>query len=378
MEAFFVYRFLKRGEQMIQEVLGQASGEHYLAIMLIIVLSGILRGRSVPLGRVRQRSFWLTIAVCLLLVLQDVLEKYTQLDPARRTMRVILSITGYSLRPAAVLGFLLVIWPLDKKVWYLWVPVILNAVLYSTALVYPDLTFGYHEDYHFYRGPLGRTMFVLCVLYMIQILYMIRVRFRDHRGTMFVNYLCAAGCIGSMIVDVNTDGVTILSAVLISSMTFYLFLRTQGTDHDPLTQLWNRLVFYEDCNTRKNQINGVASIDMNGLKLMNDEQGHDAGDRALEAIGESLKRVMNRKISAYRIGGDEFMLLFYRCSREEMLQALDTLDRDVQAAGLSVAVGLAEATEAKEPIDELIRTSDQRMYQSKSEYYQVHDRRGQR
>ena len=363
---------------MIQEVLGQASGEHYLAIMLIIVLSGILRGRSVPLGRVRQRSFWLTIAVCLLLVLQDVLEKYTQLDPARRTMRVILSIMGYSLRPVAVLGFLLVIWPLDKKVWYLWVPVILNAVLYSTALVYPDLTFGYHEDYHFYRGPLGRTMFVLCVLYMIQILYMIRVRFRDHRGTMFVNYLCAAGCIGSMIVDVNTDGVTILSAVLISSMTFYLFLRTQGTDHDPLTQLWNRLVFYEDCNTRKNQINGVASIDMNGLKLMNDEQGHDAGDRALEAIGESLKRVMNRKISAYRIGGDEFMLLFYRCSREEMLQALDTLDRDVQAAGLSVAVGLAEATEAKEPIDELIRTSDQRMYQSKSEYYQVHDRRGQR
>ena len=363
---------------MIQEVLGQASGEHYLAIMLIIVLSGILRGRSVPLGRVRQRSFWLTIAVCLLLVLQDVLEKYTQLDPARRTMRVILSITGYSLRPVAVLGFLLVIWPLDKKVWYLWVPVILNAVLYSTALVYPDLTFGYHEDYHFYRGPLGRTMFVLCVLYMIQILYMIRVRFRDHRGTMFVNYLCAAGCIGSMIVAVNTDGVTILSAVLISSMTFYLFLRTQGTDHDPLTQLWNRLVFYEDCNTRKNQINGVASIDMNGLKLMNDEQGHDAGDRALEAIGESLKRVMNRKISAYRIGGDEFMLLFYRCSREEMLQALDTLDQDVQAAGLSVAVGLAEATEAKEPIDELIRTSDQRMYQSKSEYYQAHDRRGQR
>ena len=363
---------------MIQEVLDQASGEHYLAIMLIIVLSGILRGRSVPLGRVRQRSFWLTIAVCLLLVLQDVLEKYTQLDPARRTMRVILSITGYSLRPVAVLGFLLVIWPLDKKVWYLWVPVILNAVLYSTALVYPDLTFGYHENYHFYRGPLGRTMFVLCVLYMIQILYMIRVRFRDHRGTMFVNYLCAAGCIGSMIVDVNTDGVTILSAVLISSMTFYLFLRTQGTDHDPLTQLWNRLVFYEDCNTRKNQINGVASIDMNGLKLMNDEQGHDAGDRALEAIGESLKRVMNRKISAYRIGGDEFMLLFYRCSREEMLQALDTLDRDVQAAGLSVAVGLAEATEAKEPIDELIRTSDQRMYQSKSEYYQAHDRRGQR
>ena len=178
---------------MIQEVLGQASGEHYLAIMLIIVLSGILRGRSVPLGRVRQRSFWLTIAVCLLLVLQDVLEKYTQLDPARRTMRVILSITGYSLRPVAVLGFLLVIWPLDKKVWYLWVPVILNAVLYSTALVYPDLTFGYHEDYHFYRGPLGRTMFVLCVLYMIQILYMIRVRFRDHLGTMFVNYLCVEG-----------------------------------------------------------------------------------------------------------------------------------------------------------------------------------------
>ena len=365
---------------MIQELLSQAGGEHYIAIVLSIVLGAILWRRTVPLGRVRQNSFWLTIVVCLLLVLEDVMVKYASQDPSRRLLRVLASIAGYSLRPAAVLGFLLIIWPTDKQVWYLWIPVILNALLYSTALFIPNLTFGYHEDnYHFYRGPLGRVMFVICVLYMFQILFMIHARFKERRGgSMTVIYLCAAGCIGSMLVDVYTDGVTVLSTVLISSMTFYLFLRSQGTDHDPLTQLWNRLVFYEDCETRKNQINGVASIDMNGLKQMNDEQGHDAGDRALQAIGASLQRVTNRKISAYRIGGDEFMLLFSRCSEEEMQLALAALRKDVEDAGLSVAVGLAAASEEMETLDELIRISDRRMYISKSEYYRDHDRRGQR
>ena len=362
---------------MLQEIIPLIRGEHYLALMLTLVLSSILRSRSALSEKVRKKSFWLTIAVCALLVIQDVLERYAQGDPSRRNLRMITSILGYSLRPAAVLGFLLVIWPTDKKLWYLWIPVILNAALYSTAPVFKELTFGFHDDnYAFYRGPLGRTMFVVCILYMILILFMIHVRFRERRtGEMITIYLCAAGCVGAMIVDVRTDGVTILTAVLVSSITFYLFLRSQDTDHEPLTGLWNRMVFYEDCRNLKTHINGVVSIDMNGLKQMNDELGHEAGDDALKTIGESLHRVMKRKVSAYRIGGDEFMVLFFNCREEEMNQTMDVLQQEISAAGLSVAAGLAIRAEAGESLEELIRISDQRMYESKSEYYRTHDRR---
>ena len=42
---------------------------------------------------------------------RTVFEKMTQMDPAKKDLRMIASIAGYTLRPAAVLGFLLVVWP---------------------------------------------------------------------------------------------------------------------------------------------------------------------------------------------------------------------------------------------------------------------------
>ena len=122
---------------MISEMIHLVNGEHYLALVLVMVLSCILAGRNIRSERVNQSSFWLTVAVCALLIVQDLLEHYAQLDPARRDMRMITSIAGYALRPVAVLGFLLVVWPAGRKRWFLWIPVILNALLYASALFTP-------------------------------------------------------------------------------------------------------------------------------------------------------------------------------------------------------------------------------------------------
>ncbi|MBR0408150.1 MAG: hypothetical protein IJI53_08945 [Clostridia bacterium] len=94
---------------MLEELFTLFSGEHYLSIMLILILSCILWGRNMLSERVRQDSLWVTIISCTLLVFQDILENYAQLDAARRTLRLFTSIVGYSLRPVAVLGFLLTV-----------------------------------------------------------------------------------------------------------------------------------------------------------------------------------------------------------------------------------------------------------------------------
>lgn len=96
---------------MIEEIGTVVRGEHYLAVMLILILACILTGRSILSERVNQGSFWITLIVCAFLVIQDVFEKMTQMDPAKKDLRMIASIAGYTLRPAAVLGFLLVVWP---------------------------------------------------------------------------------------------------------------------------------------------------------------------------------------------------------------------------------------------------------------------------
>ena len=363
---------------MISDLGTLVGGEHYLAFLLILIVSCVLLSRNIMSERVDQGKFWITLLVCALLVLQDMMEKYAQMDPARRDLRVITSIAGYVLRPAAVLGFLLVIWPAGRPSWFLWIPVVLNGLLYGTAVFLP-LTFSFDSDYSFQRGPLGGAVFVTCFIYLILILFTVRIRFKDRRaGDIIVIYLCALGCVGAMMVDYMFEGITLISAILISCLIFYLFLRAQDMDHDPLTRLWNRRIFYEDCKKYGNAVTAVASIDMNGLKKTNDDLGHDAGDRALKMIGRGLRNVTGRKTIAYRIGGDEFMLLFFHCNEEEIRQAIMAFLDELWRVGLSAAIGLATRQECGDSLEKMIQVSDQRMYEDKSQYYRIHDRRRRR
>ncbi len=360
---------------MLQEIWSLVDAGHYLPLMLAVILSCILLGRTILSERIHPSSFWITILVCVLLIAQDILEDYAQMDPARRTMRMFTSIAGYTLRPMAVLGFLLVIWPPDMKRWFLWIPAVVNFLLYGTALFSP-LTFTFGEKYNFTRGPLGWFMLVPCFLYLILILIMVHVRFRDRRtGDTLVIYLCVLGCLGAMWFDIELDEILLVSAILISSMTFYLFLRAQDSDHDSLTKLRNRMAFYEDCNQYKNTVTGAAAIDMNGLKKVNDELGHDAGDRALKMIGNSLQSVSDKKTIAYRVGGDEFIMLFFHRSEEEMRQVVQAFQNEMWRVGLHVAVGVASRLGTNDSLEELLRTSDRRMYEDKSAFYRLHDRR---
>ena len=248
-------------------------------------------------------------------------------------------------------------------------------MLYGSAVFLP-LAFSFDSNYSFQRGPLGGAVFAVCFLYLILILVMIRIRFIDRRfRDILVIYLCALGCVGAMLADYVLEGMTLVSAILVSSLVFYMFLRAQDMDHDPLTGLRNRRVFYEDCRRNGSAVTAVASIDMNGLKKKNDELGHDAGDRALKMIGRGLRGGMGRKMVAYRVGGDEFMLLFAHCTEEDIRQIILSFLDEMWKVGLSVAIGLATRQECGDSLEEMIRVSDQRMYVDKGEYYRTHDRR---
>ena len=64
----------------------------------------------------------------------------------------------------------------------------------------------------------------------------------------------------------------------------------------------------------------IVSIDMNGLKEINDKEGHAAGDKALETIAICFLSATTTKETVYRIGGDEFVILCRRVSEDEVKQ----------------------------------------------------------
>ena len=67
-----------------------------------------------------------------------------------------------------------------------------------------------------------------------------------------------------------------------------MYLETQTDLHDALTGLLNRKSFYADMESRFTRYRGVISLDMNGLKKINDEQGHAAGDKAISLIAATM------------------------------------------------------------------------------------------
>ena len=96
---------------------------------------------------------------------------------------------------------------------------------------------------------------------------------------------------------------------------------------DPLTGLFNRVKLMEmleracagldaDPFDRSRHF-ALLYIDLDGFKAVNDSLGHDGGDRLLESIGRTLAAVLRRDQNAYRVGGDEFVILAEGAGEEE-------------------------------------------------------------
>ncbi len=340
---------------------------HYITIVLGVVF-GVKLYNQKRTKNAELRYFWMTLICCFLLAVEDVVESAAAQDPDLRLLRIAMSTLGYVLRPTAALGLLLVVCPPEKRTWRVWIPNFINLAVFSTAFFSP-IAFSFDEDYAFVRGPLGACVFVVAFLYMVQILYLSWRRFYVRkRSERWILILCAAACILGTVIDMFYGGNHLNQALIVSCVFFNLFLCFHDNRLDPLTDLANRFAFYDDMEDHQRDITAIASLDMNGLKRINDTQGHAAGDSALRAIGRCLNGVNDRNTTAYRIGGDEFVILFFKQGEDEVNQTVLRACQAVKQAGYSLSAGYAMRADGESAQHTLSR-SDKLMYADKAEYY---------
>lgn len=347
--------------------------------VLLILLCGIKLHSQKKTRDVELRYFWITLLSSLLLVIQDSLETYAAADPDLRLWRILFSVIGYVLRPVAAVGLLLVILPPARRTWKIWILALINTVVNLTAFFSP-VAFSFDEDYEFVRGPLGYIVFVVSFLYLLLILAVILHRFyEEKKEERWLLICCVLGVIGAASVDALLAGSHLIEAIMIGCIFILFFLRTHDNYLDPLTSLRNRVAYYDDCENLQRNITAVASIDMNGLKKLNDSQGHAAGDEALVRIGRCLYEVNDRHTLSYRVGGDEFVIMFMGQSPKHVEYILHQITENVSKAGYSISVGYATKT-PDQSLEDTLRESDQKMYIEKARYYQEsgRDRRSRR
>lgn len=149
---------------------------------------------------------------------------------------------------------------------------------------------------------------------------------------------------------------------------------------DALTGLFNRNKFVQIFNVPLDpQIKqlGVACFDLNGLKEMNDQFGHSAGDALICRAADQIQHVFGDKV--YRTGGDEFVVIDETRDQASFTAAVHTVQAAMKECGVSCSTGMSwrcEQCSLKEQFDE----ADLLMYQEKRRFYslQENNRRGRR
>lgn len=142
---------------------------------------------------------------------------------------------------------------------------------------------------------------------------------------------------------------------------------------DMLTGLYNRNRYIERLEAYKqvqDQQIGAIYIDLNGLKKVNDEQGHRAGDELIMRAAGTIAGIFAE--DAYRVGGDEFVVILLDVSREDFARKTEQLRRQMQENDVDASIGGVWQA-STENLENLLRRADENMYREKKRYYSQAD-----
>jgi diguanylate cyclase (GGDEF)-like protein len=144
--------------------------------------------------------------------------------------------------------------------------------------------------------------------------------------------------------------------------------------HDPLTALFDRRTFdrlLEMSIARSVRYRWpftLVLVDLDDLKVINDAEGHQAGDAALRALADRFRRVLRYGDNAARIGGDEFALILPSTDPEAVPPLLERIGgtRIGETTCPPFSYGVAQCPTEAETAEALVALADKRLYEAKA------------
>ena len=142
---------------------------------------------------------------------------------------------------------------------------------------------------------------------------------------------------------------------------------------DTLTGLYNRTKFNLLSDELAGGSLGLAIFDINGLKLVNDKHGHQAGDSLIRRAADWIKRQFPG--TSFRRGGDEFFVIDRERDEKTFLDAVQCVRSAAEKHDVNIAIGVFWKEEMD--LDAQIHEADKLMYEDKKRHYSFcqYDRR---
>ena len=175
--------------------------------------------------------------------------------------------------------------------------------------------------------------------------------------------LACLGCILSMAL-MRVHPLFLIPAIGCALLLFLLaYALLKDSQTDALTGLSNlhRLNRMEK-HYRKRPTLTAVYVDLDDLKQINDTLGHKEGNAALKEVADYLDSICQHGDAAYRIGGDEFLLISETATAQVLSERFTAASSALQHIGISY--GIASGTA---PLDSLICAAEQNMYAMKED-----------
>lgn len=147
---------------------------------------------------------------------------------------------------------------------------------------------------------------------------------------------------------------------------------------DGLTGLYNKTYLHETASQmlssalRHRYPLSTIVLDLDFFKKVNDQHGHDVGDKVLRAIGDLLKNSCRREDMPGRFGGEEFVVILPRCSLSNARMKAETLRAEIEAlhpAGLRITTSIGVTCTTKDQLisfTDLFKQADEAVYEAKA------------
>lgn len=161
---------------------------------------------------------------------------------------------------------------------------------------------------------------------------------------------------------------TLFLAIMLRNRDIFRSLESIGTT-DQLTGVGNRRGFAEYRQTLPDGIS-LAFIfgDLNGLKQINDTQGHEVGDQLIRQAAQIMKNLTG-DIAVFRMGGDEFIIVAKDADEAQAQRLVNDLRARYRSSGISMALGYIVCQTPIANIDDVLSQVDKKMYADKERIY---------
>lgn len=339
-------------------------------MILILMAFVILLMITVFLKKSTIRRMYILIGAVFLLSISVFFEFHLADTQELPNVRIVLVAIRYSATPIIIS---LILYALVKKShWYVIIPAIVLAVI-NFISIFTGIVFSIDSDGSLKRGFLGYLPYIGVGGYSIFLIYVLVKQSNKQASEIipivFLAFSFGTGILFPLVIGKEYSKI-FCTTVAIALFVYYVFLIIQLTKKDALTGLLNRQAYYASIRHNVKDITAIVSIDMNGLKRINDTQGHLAGDEAIATVASCFLSVAKFKQPVFRIGGDEFIIICRKTTEEELIKLMSDIKKSVASTKYSIAIGYSYCALNNKVIEDMVKESDLMMYKDKAKHYE--------